>query len=220
MADFMNADVIKEESLNIDDGENSVDMTSPDATVDTVSSSFQYEEDPKPGVGQLNYPRVVVEVKKREERPIVHCNTGKISVANLMRRRRLSMSAESVQIYRRLNAQQSTPRLQIQSRLANRAPSVSASIIVRAVEQPMWSDGAPASPSVQDSKNVLMQMQPTTSRADSPIRAQSQPLQQRTPANVHTGTFCAICQQSYASPQTLKTHLKSQKHQKNMQNAA
>lgn len=173
---------------------------------------------------------VVEQQKKPAERPVKHRNNGKISIANLARRRLLSVSADSANEYfreLRLNEQQNrpppvqrTPNVPLQ----RPAPATTATIIVRSTFNSQVTSAVAMGQDDPDGvassvANSLKQEEEQPQQSHPPQQQQQQSQQiQELIRLINTETFCIICQLQYASRQGLKQHQKSQKHQKNTQN--
>lgn len=233
---------MSEESLRYID-ESSV---GPALVIDMDASYSEYADDVKPEVKpqiwslhpQAPESMVGDQKKKPEERPVKHRKTGKISIGNFARRRRLlSVWADSANEYLqqlRINEQQNRPSPVLRTLPApSRRPqtAVTTSIIVPS----SFNNSIPPLPAlVHDDSDGDASSAANSSRASSPQQDQNQPQQSHPPQQqqqpqqspqmqelirlIHTETFCVVCQMQYASRKSIKQHEKSQKHKDNVQN--
>lgn len=203
--------------------------------------------DVKPEIVAVDLPTIYPEVpppanqpkeKKAEVRVVKHRNTGKIGIGNLHRRRALSMSADSAaEYFQRLKESRNSNRPNRPVRQATRTPMRVTSTMVRLTVDSRAransievNNQTPTAPVVFGSNGMdsNIKIEP---RAASPNQQQSgqqqhQLQQQQQPSQqlqelirlMQSDKFCAICQQTYASRQTMAKHLKSQKHQQNNNN--
>lgn len=243
---------MSDESLHRIDEPNSYSAS----LVDMDESFSEYSVDVKPQIKteflpmlyQPTPPPMVVEQKKKpEERPVKHRNNGKISIANLPRRRLLSMSADSANEYLRnlqLNEQQNrsppvrrVPQAPLQRPARVVTTPITTSIIVRST---LHNQMSPVAAMAENDPIGVASYVANSPRTESPEQAeeeqpqQSQPSQQQQQQQsqqqsqqiqelmrlINIGTFCVVCQQQYSSRKGLKTHQSSQKHKNNSQNMA
>lgn len=224
------------ESLN-DSGNSYMDNKNDLMDMNETRTICDDHDDVKPILPIVQVSPMVIEVEQKKkpiERQVKHRNTGKISIANLPRRRLLSVSSESASAYFRQlrvntfinqNRSQSVPR-------APQAPfRTTTSIIVRSTSVASSSNQLESVAAAHGQVNYVA---PNSARAQSPEQEQSngqqqeqqQPRQQSQQSQqlqaiisqMNTETFCIICQQGYTTRQGLRSHQKTQKHKTNLKN--
>lgn len=210
-----------------------------------MDQSFDIKPDIDSVVPPMIYPDVqptVIEQKKKiEVREVKHRNTGKIGIANIQRRRALSMSANSsAEYFRNMKQNRTSGRQNRLVRHESRAPIQMASTVVRLTptihirpnrieinNQAASAAGVAASDShdmaansqnaVQAEVSLKQEQQSDHEEQEEQQQQQQQQLQELVRL-INSGTFCVICQRQYVTRQSLRNHLKTQKHQQNLQN--
>lgn len=204
----------------------------------------------------------VEKVAKKEQEPIVHRNTGTISVQTYRRRRLLSQSSIRLPDTLFDSTNNCTPKQEfrlsinqtpvfshrpIQNAMSARAkrpmviievpgPSGMARAIEmrRDIESPGVAEMQRAIESPRDIEtSAAAEMQravgiaqdfevpeavvlPSTTAMNSIVTAPIVTVPRIVSAETVPNTFCVVCNQNYATRATLQTHLKSQKHQRNL----
>lgn len=210
----------------------------------------------------------VEKVVKKEQEPIVHRNTGTISVQTYRRRRLLSQSSIRLPDTLFDSTNNCTPKQEfrlsinqtpvfshrpIQNAMSARAkrpmviidvpgPSGMARAIEmrRDIESPGVADmqravevkraarmaqdiGSPEVAEMQRAAEIAQEFEvpeavalPSTTAMNSIVTAPIVTVPRIVSAETVPSTFCVVCNQNYATRATLQTHLKSQKHQRNL----
>lgn len=230
------------EQISDDDSELNVNSN---RAIDMDESFSEHNDDIKPVV---EFPPMVApsmavpstaaaQKKKSPEREVKHRNTGKIGLANLPRRRLLSVSAESASTYfqrrihqNRLSEQQNRPQLVHRTP----PPAPSHTVFVRSIpyhqlqsnnqlEPVAATYGQGADGVASNVANSPREKSPKPEETDDENHQQQQPPQQQQQLQdllrlMNNESFCVICQQQYTSRKGLASHRKTQKHESNLRN--
>lgn len=235
------------EQISDDDSELNVNSN---RAIDMDESFSEHNDDIKPVV---EFPPMVVpsmaipsmaagQKKKSPEREVKHRNTGKIGLANLPRRRLLSVSAESASAYfqrrihqNRLGEQQNRPQLVHRTP----PPAPSHTVFVRSIPyhqlqsnyqlEPVAATYGQGADGVASNVANSPREKSEPEESDDENHQQQQPPQQQQPSQqqqqlqellrlMNNESFCVICQQQYTSRKGLAVHRKTQKHESNLRN--